>query len=193
MKKAAIILIIALIVLMPSHLKSQNNYVVGFAFVGIVLNQASISYEYSLNKNNSLGVQATSSLLWFYAPNYSSDKIVAYYRYYFNPKPSKGITYFAHAEAGYYNFYEYYLDSFDHYTISNNISMGYLIGGRRYFGTSEMWFSDFALGVNLGYRMHGGDGQWDYDGDYNQWYYREYPPDRFVILPRVIVEVGFRF
>jgi|FLOH01.1.fsa_nt_gi hypothetical protein len=193
MKKAAIILIITIIVLIPSHLKSQNNYIKFIALTTIVINQASISYEYSLNKNNSLGIQATSSLLWFGAPNYSSNKIVAYYRRYFDPKPSNRITLFGHVEAGYYDFYEYYQDSFDHYTISNNISMGYLIGGRRYFGTSKQWFSDFALGINLGYRMYDGDGQWDYDGDFNQWYYREYPPERFVIRPRVIVEFGFRF
>ena len=192
MKKLALFIVIALSIFQTSNLKSQNNYVKFIALTTIVINQASISYEYALNENQSLGVQATTSFLWMGYPYYSSNKVVAYYRYYSNLKLPKRTTLFGHIEAGYYGLYKYNL-SFHQYTFSDNITTGYLIGVRRYYGTSERWFFDFAIGINIGYRMYDSDGHWEVDRDFDVWYFVEYPPEGFTFLPRMIVEVGFKF
>lgn len=170
-----------------TNLNSQNHYVKCFGFTLILFNYASLSYEYAIDSNHSIGVQATTSLYTGeMESSYTSKMGYVYYRYYPKLKPDKRISLFGQFEVGYYELREGIHSN-------TNITSGLLIGGRRFFGKSERFFADLAIGINASYRMFHGDDQWHYDKSYDQWFYTQYNPDRFVIVPRVIFEIGFKF
>ncbi|PIQ34996.1 MAG: hypothetical protein COW63_02680 [Bacteroidetes bacterium CG18_big_fil_WC_8_21_14_2_50_41_14] len=190
MKKPIILLTVFLIAINTTNLKSQNSYVKFMAFPAVIYNYASLSYEYGINNKHSIGLQATGSIFSDEMGSSSSASyskgIFVYYRYYPTFKTRKKIALFAELESGYF-------EKKDGVYSNTNISTSFLLGGRRYFGTSEHVFLDAALGVDLSYRMFHGDNQWHYDNSYSTWFYAPNEPDRFVIIPRVIVEIGYKF
>lgn len=187
MKNILIIGLIGLLTIYSSNLISQNHYVKGFGITAILFNYASLSYEYALDSNNSLGVQATTYLYFDeMSSSYISNKGFVYYRYYPKLKPEKRIAIFGQVEVGYY-------ESHNGKHSNTNITSGVLFGGRRFIGKSERFFADLAVGVNASYRMFHGDDQWYYDESYDEWFYSQHNPDRFIIVPRIIFEIGFKF
>ncbi len=188
--KIKIILIIGLIGLMTIYsnkVNSQNHYVKGFGFTVILFNYASLSYEYAIDSNHSIGVQASTSLFFDeMGASSNSKKGYVYYRYYPKLKPEKRTALFGQVEAGYYELRDGILSN-------ANITSGFLLGGRRFIGKSERFFADLAIGINASYRMFHGDDQWYYDKSYGHWFHTKYNPDRFVLVPRIIFEIGFEF
>ncbi len=191
MRKLVIIFVIIFLAFQSSNLRSQNNYFKFFVFSGGIINQASLSYEYAINQNHSSGIQVSASLFWLFDPYYSTKRAEIYYRYYSNLELPKRTSLFGHVEIGFYELYDYGGSSAS-YTRSNNISSGYLIGGRRYFGESEKWFSDIAVGVCIDYRMPNKIVD-SYEGDPDYYIPPVLAENSVVIFPRMIVEVGFKF
>ena len=160
-------------------------------FPGGVINQASIGYEFGITDNHSLGIQASGSFYWIIDPAFLVKRVTTNYRYYY-PVTSK-VKLTAQVEMGYYELRQYNT-SINYYLRSHNVSPGILIGARKKFGTSERWSSDLFIGITYDYRIYAS--RLSIPSEYKtvrNLGSSNLPENSFYLMPRVVVEVCYRF
>lgn len=179
-------------------LKSQNNRIKFVALTVLAANHLSLSYEYSLSKNNSLGFQLHCDLIFnpisYYPTTYQRSGIHINYRYYFVTNDK--LKLFGQAEFGYSNYT--YGDIAIRY-FSREFGVGPLVGIRRSIGSPNKWFVDFAIGFNFiarNYTMVKADWSVICDGiedcieNHNP---IKIPENKTLFKPRIILEFGYKF
>lgn len=190
--KYTTIVVFTLLLVMFSHMAhSQKSNAKGIIYTTIVFSQGSLSYEYSLSPKHSIGLQGTVSAFWLFEQYEVFRRATAYYRFFIKKQNVKKSNLFLHTEFGYY-------DKIDHKTASShitsdNISAGLLIGLRRFYGLSSSWFFDLALGANYAYSMPKTASFDSEHSDMEGYIPPEFPEDNHVFLPRLIIEIGYRF
>lgn len=170
---------------------SQSHFIKFMVFPGGVINQASLGYELGINDHHSVGIQASGSFYWILDPFFLVKRATTNYRYYY-PVTSR-VRLAAQVEIGYYELRQYNT-SLKYYLRSHNISSGVLIGARKRFGTSERWSSDVFMGITYDYRIYAS--RFSIPPDYKSvgsLKSSNLPENRFYLLPRVVVEVCYRF
>ncbi len=188
MKKYIIILLLLFLVFQSGNSFSQKNKI-RFMLIPIYTGSfnfgyASLSYEYNIKKQHAIGCQFHSNLIQGWDATRFSYNVNLYYRYYFSSY--KKLKTFLVAEPGYYHlYYGEMAQSFS----SNNYTLGALFGIHHNFNASGNWFLEISLGANLVQRQY-------YKQSVEYYYEDQEPPlpnDKTLVLPRMIIEVGFRF
>lgn len=147
---------------------------------------ASLSYEYEITERHTIGCQIHSNYasigMWeFFRHSYNMNLS---YRYYFLRKEK--FKSFVILEPGYYKLRN---GGMEDVFWSNNYTVGTLVGIRINFGSSKKWFYDFSIGGAVVKRD-----TYKQVVDYPSGSVEPaLPKDQTHILPRMIVEVGFRF
>lgn len=190
MKKNIIALLLLFFVFQSYECISQKNRV-RFMVIPIyttVVNfgYASFSYEYEITEHHTIGYQIHSNFAQVadWAATRFSYNMNIYYRYYFNSK--KKLKTFLVVEPGYYHLY---ISDEEQAFWSNNYTLGALYGIRYNFNSSGKWFMDISLGAAVVQRQY-------YKQSVEYSYEEGEPPlpkNKTLVLPRMNIEVGFRF
>ena len=172
---------------------AQSHTIKFFVVPFLYVNTLSLTYEYSFNIHNSIGVHNNVTLINGFIGSYTTIGSSIYYRYYINFKNKKHRFYFQ-PEVRYYRLstIEYESDLQDPLR-SDNYTLGFLIGPNTYFGKSRHMFFEFGIGLNAGPRKYVGDGRWAIRESDGSHYFNKNPDDKFSIVPRVVLEIGYRF
>lgn len=194
MFRPAKLIIVLLISIQAMNLNAQNHYIKFFAFSVLFIDNASVSYEYSINKNNHIGIQLSASSLA--NPFHDYTKVTARfnlfvnYRYYYLVK--NRFSLFTQLETG-ISRYEDGDAAREFY--ANDIGGGVLLGLRKTIGSEKKWSFDFGVGFDYlkrdYYRVRE-DIQSICEGDpdcIENFTPTPVPNDEWVLIPRFIVEV----
>ncbi len=145
---------------------------------------ASLSYEYKISEQHSIGCQLYSNLMQGWDATRFSYNTNLFYRYYFNGK--KKLKPFLVVEPGYYHLY---CGDEGETFWSHNYTLGTLYGIRHNFNASGKWFMDISLGAAVVQRQY-------YKQSVEYSYDEGEPPlpnNQMLVLPRMIFEFGFKF
>ncbi len=191
MKKLLAAFFIFIFLFQCSDLKSQKNNVKFMALSLLVVNYASISYEYEINNYNSVGTQIRGNLFYFpfsyIPPYYINYGFSINYRHYF--RPDSTYTYFTQIETGY--FYLNSVNGKSQYK-SNNFILGPIVGFKKKFKKSKQWFLEASIGlvyINRKYTEYKYITEMPTESDPLDMT----PYNENILRPRLNFEIGYRF